>query len=95
MSDLTLDPTTTALVLIDLQRGIASTATAPHTAGDVIARATRLARRFRERQATVVLVRVDPGPHWELFPRVAADVPRPMPPGAMPADWAQLVPELG
>ena len=37
MSDLTLDPTTTALVLIDLQRGIAPTTTPPHTAGDVIA----------------------------------------------------------
>ncbi len=95
MSHFTLDPLTTALVLIDLQRGIASMPTAPHAADDVIARASQLARRFRERQATVVLVRVDPGPHWELFPRVITDVPRVMPTGAMPGDWIQIVPELG
>lgn len=95
MPELTLDPATTALVLIDLQRGIAASQTAPHAAADVIARAARLARRFREVGAAVVLVRVDPGPRWELFPRVTADVPRPMPPGALPADWASIVPELG
>ncbi len=95
MPDLTLDPATTALVLIDLQRGIAAMQTAPHAAGDVIARAAQLARRFRDVGATVVLVRVDPGPRWELFPRVTADVPRPMPTGALPADWTSLVPELG
>lgn len=95
MSPFTLDPLTTALVLIDLQRGIASMPTAPHAAGDVIARASQLAQRFRERQATVVLVRVDPGPRWELFPRVITDVPRPMPTGVMPGDWTQIVPELG
>lgn len=95
MPDLTLDPATTALVLIDLQRGIARTNTVPHAAGDVIARAAQLARRFRDVEATVVLVRVDPGPRWELFPRVIADRPRPMPTGTLPDDWASIVPELG
>ena len=95
MPELTLDPATTALVLIDLQRGITTMDTVPHAAADVIARAAQLARRFREAAATVVLVRVDPGARWELFPRVTADVPRPMPTGALPPDWASLVPELG
>ena len=94
MSDLVLDPSTTALVLIDLQRGIASAATAPHAAPDVVARARQLVRRFRERQALVVFVRVDPGPRWELFPRVTADVPRPVPAAPQPPDWTEIMPEL-
>jgi nicotinamidase-related amidase len=53
-----LDPTTTALVLIDLQKGIVSRDTKPHTAAEVIARASQLAGRFREAGATVVLVHV-------------------------------------
>ncbi len=94
MSDLVLDPSTTALVLIDLQRGIASMSTAPHAAADVVARARQLVLRFRERNALVVFVRVDPGPHWELFPRVTADVPRPRPAAGLPPDWIEIMPEL-
>lgn len=93
MPTLTLDPATTALVLIDLQRGIIGAPTAPHAASDVIARAARLAKRFRERHALVVLVHVDPGPHGELFPRPITDVDRP--PFNVPPEWTELVPELG
>ncbi|HET7024619.1 MAG TPA: hydrolase [Gemmatimonadales bacterium] len=92
MTNLSLDPKTTALVLIDLQKGIAAMATAPHTAADVIARAAELARRCRERGATVVLVRVDPGRRGELMPRPEADQMRP--PMEFPVDWIDLVPEL-
>lgn len=90
---LTLDPTTTALVLIDLQQGITSGTTAPHPPGEVIARAADLARRFRERHALVVLVRVDPGRNGELFPRVTADIERR--PMAVATEWTRIVPELG
>lgn len=93
MADLTLDAATTALVLIDLQRGIAASTTAPHAASDVVARSARLARAFREAGGTVVLVHVDPGPNGILFPHVKADVPRPT--FAMPPGWTELVPELG
>lgn len=93
MPPLTLDPTTTALVLIDLQKGIAGTPTVPHSATDVVARAAGLARRFRERGATVVLVRVDPGRDGQLMPSPLADRPRPR--MQLPADFAELVPELG
>jgi len=92
MPALTLDPNTTALVLIDLQRGIASAATQPHSAADVIARAAQLAARFRERGATVVLVNVDPGPGGLLFPRLITDVQRP-PLNPTPG-WSDLAPEL-
>jgi isochorismate hydrolase len=39
--DLTLTPARTALVVIDMQRGVAAAATAPHPASDVVAHATR------------------------------------------------------
>lgn len=90
---LTLDPATTALVLIDLQKGIIGMATVPHAAADIVARAALLARRFRDRGATVILVRVDPGPHGELMPAPEADRPRPQ--MELPADFAELAPELG
>jgi nicotinamidase-related amidase len=95
MSALNLDPATTALVLIDLQRGITSADTVPHTAAEVIARAAQLAHRMRERKATVVLVRVNPGAHWELFPQVTADQPRARPTAALPPDWTEIVHDLG
>ena len=43
-----LDPKTTALVLIDLQKGILPFAGGPHTAQQVLDNATELANRFRE-----------------------------------------------
>jgi nicotinamidase-related amidase len=93
MADLTLDPATTALVLIDLQRGIAAGQTAPNASSDVITRAARLAGACRRRGALVVLVRVDPGPNGALFPRPQADQPRP--PMTITPEWTELVPELG
>ena len=93
MTEFTLDPRTTALVVIDLQRGIVATPTVPHASADVIARASDLARHFRSRQSLVVLVRVDPGPGGILFPRPITDIERPrMNPGP---DWAEILPELG
>jgi len=89
-----LDPQTTALVLIDLQRGIASRTTEPHAAADVIARAARLAEAFRKAHAAVVLVSVtysaDDGDR--LKTPVDQQPPIAMP---LPADWAELMPELG
>lgn len=93
MTELSLDPTTTALVLIDLQRGILGGTTMPHASSDVVARGAALAAAFRKRAALVVLVHVDPGPNGVLFPRPTADKPRP--PFTPSADWSELAPELG
>ncbi|MGW4569088.1 isochorismatase family protein [Streptomyces sp. NPDC004561] len=57
MSLTTLDPRT-ALVVIDLQRGIVGTPTQPHSGADVVARSVELAGAFRARNLPVVLVRV-------------------------------------
>jgi nicotinamidase-related amidase len=93
MPQLTLDPASTALVVIDLQRGITGGTTVPHAAADVIARAARLAAACRKAGVAVVLVNVDPGANGILFPRPEVDQPRP--PFNVTPEWTELVPELG
>src|ERR1044071_8819557 len=90
---LTIDRATTALVLIDLQRGIVAAKTFPFESMEVVARGARLAAACREAGGAGVLVHGDPGPDGLLFPRVQADQPRP--PMKPPADFAELMPELG
>jgi nicotinamidase-related amidase len=93
MSDLHLDPRSTALVVIDLQRGVATTHTEPYDASAVVARAAQLTAAFREHGSTVVLVNVDPGPNGERMPHPIADQPRQT--RQYPADFPELMPELG
>ncbi|WP_127901615.1 isochorismatase family protein [Solirhodobacter olei] len=84
MTVTTLDPST-ALIVIDLQKGIVALPTAHPVAG-VIANASALARAFRARGLPVVLVNVDgiPPGRTEQQRRF----------GDLPADWAELIPEL-
>jgi len=90
---LSIDPKTTALVLIDLQMGITRQATAPHASSDVIARAVRLAERFRATGSLVVLVRVAFAADGSDRVRTPTDAQPPaMPPAA---DWSEIVPQLG
>jgi len=93
MSNLSLDPNTTALVAIDLQKGITGGQTVPHSPADVVANTVRIAERFRHAGALVILVHVDVGRNGELFPKPITDVQRPA--VTPPADWAEIVPELG
>ncbi|HEY0996737.1 MAG TPA: isochorismatase family protein [Gemmatimonadaceae bacterium] len=93
LTALSIDPRSTALVLIDLQRGILAGQVAPHAAAEVVARGARLAAACRAAGAMVVLVRVDPGRRGELFPSPAADQPRPT--MDVPPEWTELAPELG
>jgi nicotinamidase-related amidase len=74
-----------ALIVIDLQKGITGIPTV-HSTEEIIGRSAQLARAFRERGLPVVLVnvsaaapgRTDAGPRKYSFP----------------PDWAELVPEL-
>jgi len=89
---LSLDHKTTALVLIDLQKGIALRDTQPHSTSVVIGNAVRLADQFRKLGAPVVLVtvKVEAG----IFPKGEVDSPTQLP-AQLPADFSQIVPELG
>lgn len=76
---------TSALIVIDLQKGLAALPTV-HPIGEIVSRAAQLARAFRERDLPVVLINATgraPG-------RTDAGMPNfPLPPG-----WTELVPEL-
>jgi nicotinamidase-related amidase len=93
MPDLSLDPKTTALVLIDLQKGITRYSTAPHSGPDVIANAVRIADRCRTVGATVVLVRVAFAADGSDRLQMPTDSQFPSAPPA--ADWSEIVPEVG
>jgi nicotinamidase-related amidase len=61
----------------------------------VVQHAARLAARFRELGATVVLVRVAFHPDGKDALNVPADVAAPFNLAALPPAWAELAPELG
>jgi nicotinamidase-related amidase len=81
---MTLDAKT-ALIVIDLQKGIVTIPTA-HPIEDVVERSATLAAAFREHGLPVVLVNVDGGAPG----RTEASRPG----GTPPADWTELVAEL-
>lgn len=89
---ITIDPKTTALVLIDLQQGIvANPQLAPRTGAEVVETAKAAARDFRSAGAPVVLVRVAFATDYADMPSRSVDQPMQLPPGGMPAEWSTLV----
>jgi nicotinamidase-related amidase len=92
MSELRLNAKSTAVVIIDLQRGITSRDTLPHTAASVIEHSAEIADRFRRAGALIVLVRVD----LANIVQPAADEPMRNPSDPPPpASASQLVDDLG
>jgi nicotinamidase-related amidase len=87
---LNLDPQTTALVLIDLQKGIVARPLAPRSGADVVKNATELAQRFRRAAAPVVLVNVGFSPDFKDALRQPVDQPMVPPPGGYPANFMEL-----
>jgi nicotinamidase-related amidase len=91
---LSLDPRSTALVLIDLQKGLLALPLAPYTAPQILANAGRLATAIASAGGLVALVRVDFGAGLAAAPKGATDVPLAVPPGGVPADWSDISSEL-
>lgn len=91
---LELNPQATALVLIDLQKGLLALQTAPYTTAQVVDNAGRLARTLAAAGGTVVLVRVDFGENLAAAPHGRTDTPLTVPPGGIPADWTELTPDI-
>jgi nicotinamidase-related amidase len=75
----------TALIIIDLQKGIVGMAGAAAVEG-AVRNSRRLADAFRDRSLPVVLVNVTGG--------APGRTEQPRPSHAFPADWAELIPEL-
>lgn len=90
---LELDRSRTALVVIDLQKGIAGRQTTPYDGATVIANASRLAEAFRKNGMPVFLVHVVASEAERLNP--IADQQPWRSPGQVPKDFSDIVPELG
>ena len=89
-----IDKATTALVVIDLQKGIVGNATEPHPAGTVVRNAAQIAGAFRKNRMPVFLVRVTPSSDGKDRLNPVADANNPWNVNRT-ADWAEIVPELG
>ena len=89
--NLILDAKSTALVLIDLQHGVAARQLAPYTATDVIQKSRRLADAVRAKGGTVVFVRVLVSEMLQL----PVDEPSPRSSAQLPPNASELVPEAG
>jgi nicotinamidase-related amidase len=93
-TDLKLDARRTAIVVIDLQKGIAQIpGGAPHTKSAVIANCARLLSAARAAGAQPVLVHVGGAPDGADRLHTPTDQPmRSL--GQLPPDWSELIPEL-
>ncbi|MBS1101361.1 isochorismatase family protein, partial [Gluconobacter sphaericus] len=87
---ISLSASRTALVLIDLQKGITGLPLAPTPGIAIVERSKALAARFRSAGAPVILVNVAFAP--DFADAVHATVDRSFsPPGGFAPDWAELV----
>jgi nicotinamidase-related amidase len=85
-----LDPRNSALVLIDLQKGILGYSLTPVTSQELLERGRTLAERFRSAKATVVLVNVAFSPDGADMLRQPVDQAQPLPAGGFPAGWSEF-----
>jgi nicotinamidase-related amidase len=92
MDNLSLGTDRTALVVIDLQRGITAMPSVPYEASAVVANAAKLADAFRRHGMPVFLVRVTPS--GDMKDALHPDADQPMARSQRPPDWAELRPEM-
>lgn len=89
---LSLQASTTALVLVDLQQGIVSIPMlAPHSGSDVAAKGVHLAERFRAKKSPVVLVTVGFAADFGDALKQPVDRPFEAPEGGFPANFSHPV----
>ena len=81
----------TALVLIDLQKGIVGRETKPYTSKSVVENAVKLVTRFRENETPIFFVHVDFKNAMPLIVESDSSLST----GTLPTDWADFVPDLG
>jgi nicotinamidase-related amidase len=83
--------TTTALIVIDLQKGIIGREFAPYTGEQVVNNVQALAKRFRRAGAPVVLVNVGFSKDLKDVLRPEVDMPAAMPPSGYPENFSELI----
>jgi len=92
MTSLKLVPEATALVVIDLQKGIVGRALEPHTGAEVVSRSVEVANALRAKGGLVVWVRVAMHEILPLPTDLQMRDPNAPPP---PAEASELIEELG
>ncbi|MCY0881309.1 MAG: hydrolase, partial [Firmicutes bacterium] len=91
-NDLIRDMKKTALVVIDLQKGIVALKGAPHSSQQVLENAGKLAQAFRRQGGFVVLVNVGSQDGKDMLQPVVDQAAAWS--GDRPKDWMDLAPEL-
>jgi len=94
MPETIFDPAHTALVVIDLQKGIVGIPTEPHAPGRVVENTVRIADALRARGGWVVWVRVAGSADGKDMLKLLTDGPSPWA-ANRPADWTEPAPGLG
>lgn len=93
MSQLIFEPRRTAVIVIDLQKGIVGFPGNPHSASGVVANCVELLTAARSVGAQPVLVHVGRSPDGGDGLQVMADEPM-RAAGTLPPDWSELIAEL-
>ena len=93
MTKLEFYPAKTALVVIDLQKGVVGMHLEPRSSTEVVQNSNRLATILRAKGAFIVLVRASSSPDGKDWFHPACDSPMGAG-GKRPDDWAELVPEM-
>jgi nicotinamidase-related amidase len=93
MTSFKLDPAKTALVVIDMTKGVLSLSSGPYPVQQVLAKTVHLAEAFRRTGSFVVLVNVNSVDGKDLLHPITDSQIRL--PTERPKDWADLAPELG
>lgn len=87
-------PKSTALIIIDLQRGILAMPLRPYSAEQVIGQVAKTATALKKAGATVVTVSVAFADDLSDLPTQAVDQPMQLPVGGLPAEFSVLALEI-
>ena len=93
MHKLSIDPFKTALVVIDLQKGIVNYQTAPYSSDMVVKNAAALANKFRQKMMPIFLVRVKTSDDGK--DRLQPITDQEMSNQTLAPDWSEIVSEMG
>ena len=91
---LTLEKNTTALIIIDLQKGILDPEPVPFGREQIVRQAASLGHAFAQLGSPIVLTTTDFAPGYADTPKGLADSPWELPKAGLPAEFATLVPEI-
>jgi nicotinamidase-related amidase len=89
-----LIPATTALVLIDLQKGVVARPLVPRSAAEIVELSAVLARQFTKLGGTVVRVHVAFAGNFADRLTQPVDAPMLAPPGGFPPDFSEFATEI-